>query len=325
MYVFSKDKNMILLPINKYIRNSFNLLENKTIFQKYFFEKENINNKFILEFSSNYEDNSIELKFNSLTNYRTPKIIGGFKQYILLINSTDPNDYYFNVVIKPSNEEKSLKEVNIIIKYYNEKKNNNTDYICNKSFNLEKIKSTEKTIDYKLIINNKYENNNYSNNLNYICYLRLIKKKNILKKEKLNTIAPISSNMSYINKFSTIESNKEFSFNLNNLDNNEIYIASFFIKVGNENDEEEKYYSITYEISIESEKSLISIVDISLIIILIIALIIFFIFCCKKRKEKRSLFNKSNIFSFSAEINEDILNEISEDLKNDENKDNYFI
>ena len=37
MYVFSKDKNMIVLPINKYIRNSFNLLENKIIIQTYFF------------------------------------------------------------------------------------------------------------------------------------------------------------------------------------------------------------------------------------------------------------------------------------------------
>ena len=34
IYVFSKDENKILLPINKYIRNSFNLLENRNIFLK---------------------------------------------------------------------------------------------------------------------------------------------------------------------------------------------------------------------------------------------------------------------------------------------------
>ena len=36
IYVISKDEDKILLPINKYIRNSFNLLENN-INQKYFF------------------------------------------------------------------------------------------------------------------------------------------------------------------------------------------------------------------------------------------------------------------------------------------------
>ena len=42
IYVFSKDKNIILLPINKYIRNSFNLLDNENINQKYFFLKKKI-------------------------------------------------------------------------------------------------------------------------------------------------------------------------------------------------------------------------------------------------------------------------------------------
>ena len=84
IYVFSKDENKILLPINKYIRNSFNLLENRNIIQKYFFEKENItNNKFILEFSSNYKN--IELVFSNLIEKSDPKIMGGFRQYVLLI------------------------------------------------------------------------------------------------------------------------------------------------------------------------------------------------------------------------------------------------
>jgi len=124
IYVFSKDENYILLPINKYIRNSFDLIENENIIQKYFFEKENItNNKFILEFSSNYKN--IELAFNNKTTNSTPKIIGGFIRYNLSIESNDSNDYYFKIIIKPINQlnlEKSLKEVNIIIKYYIEGK-----------------------------------------------------------------------------------------------------------------------------------------------------------------------------------------------------------
>jgi len=38
IYAISKDEDKILLPINKYIRNSFNLLENN-INQKYFLKK----------------------------------------------------------------------------------------------------------------------------------------------------------------------------------------------------------------------------------------------------------------------------------------------
>jgi len=214
IYVFSKDENYILLPINKYIRNSFSLIEDKIIIQKYYFEKENINNKVIFEFSSNYENN--ELEFSELIKNNTPKIIGGFKQYILSINSSNSNDYYFNVVIKPANKsnvEKSLKKVNIIIKYYNENKKIDIDYFCNKTFKFEKNKTTEKYSNYALIINNTHEINKYSNDLNYNYYLRLIKKSNILFNEELNTIAPISSNLSYINKFNSTET----QFYLNNL------------------------------------------------------------------------------------------------------------
>ena len=280
IYVISKDENYILLPINQYIRNSFRLLKNKTIMQKYFFKKE-------------------------------------------------INNYYFIISIKPTNQlnlTKTLKEINIIIKYYNEKEKINNDYIWKKNFKLGKIKKNVNCSDYNLIISNINEIKNYSNGLNYIYYLRLIKKKNALINEELNTTASISSNLSYINKYYTINPNEEFLFNLKNLENNEIYIASFFIKVKNETDEEESYYSMTYEIRTESEKSLILIliIGIALIIFLIIIITIFISFC-KKRNKKRKLINKVNNISFSTEINEDILNETSDNLKNDEDKDQYFI
>ena len=207
IYVFSKDENYILLPINKYIRNSFNLIEGKNITQKYFFDKENITNKeFILEFSSNYKN--IELTFNNLTTNSPPKMIGGFNKYVLTINSNDSSDYYFNIVIKPThklNEEKDLKEVNIIIKYYKEEEKIDIDYICNKTFKLNIINNTEEYSNYSLIINNLYEINKSSNDLNYIYYLSLIQKSKILLNEELNTIAPISSNLSYINKYNSSE------------------------------------------------------------------------------------------------------------------------
>ena len=327
IYVFSKDINSILLPINKYIRNSFNLLENRAITQKYFFEKENItSDKFILEFSSNYEDKNIELTFSNLTNYNAPNKIGGFKQYILSINSKNSDDYYFNVTIKPTNklnEENNLKEVNIIIKYYNEGKKENTDYICNKDINLEKINSKGKIINYKLIINNMYEMNKSSNNLNYICYLLLIKKKNKLDNEDLNTIAQITSKSLYIDKLDITEPSKEFYFNLNNLQVDEDYIASIFIKIENVNEGEEKYYSITYDINKKEDRLLIIVISIS-IAVFIIALIIFLLYYFKLKAKNNSLQDRVNAISFSDEISDDLDNK-KEPRKSSQEYENTFI
>ena len=260
IYVFSKDENKIILPINKYIRNSYNLFENKNIIQKYYFEKENIiNNEFLLEFSSNYEN--IEIIFNNITKQKTPNIFGGFKQYSLSISSDNAKDYYFTVVIKTANQlnsKYSLKEVNIIIKYYNEDQKINTDYIWDKKFELNETNNTGKYSDYNLIIKNKNEISNTSNDLNYIYYLRLIKKSNILANEILNTTALVSSNLLYINHYITNEINKDFNFELINLKNNENYTASFFIKVKNPKNGEENYYSMTYDFytdNKENEKS----------------------------------------------------------------------
>ena len=140
IYAISKDENKILLPINKYIRYSFHLIGNNNISQNYFFEKDNItNNTFILEFSSNYEN--IELNFSNIIKSDSPKIIGGFKQYNLSIISENSNDYFFNVVIMPTNDlklENNLKEVNIMIKYYNKEKKINLDNIYNKTIKLKK-------------------------------------------------------------------------------------------------------------------------------------------------------------------------------------------
>ena len=252
IYVFSKDPDKILLPINKYIRNSFNWLKNKNINQKYFFERENIttNNEFILEFSSNYEN--ILLVFNNFTTNSTLEITEGFKQYVLSINSTNSSDYYFNVFIMALNKldlDKALKEVNIIIKYYN-KENKlykiNSKYIYN-NFTLNTTNIKKEYSDYNLILNKNNKINNYSEGIYFIYYLRLIKKSNILDNEELNTTALVSSNLLYIDKINTTGIDNELSFNLSNLENNEKYIASVFIKIENVKEEEERYYSIIYE------------------------------------------------------------------------------
>ena len=332
IYIISKDENNIILPINKYIRNSFNLLKNKTIIKKYFFEKENItNNEFILEFSSNYEN--IEIIFNDLTNCSITEIFGGIKKYVLSINSMNSNDYYFNLTINPIeelNSKQSLKEVNIIIKYYNKNQKINKDYICNKNIKLEKINIREKNSDYNLIIYNNDEISNSLNDLNYIYYLRLIKMSKVLNNEQLNTIASISSDLLYINKLNDSEPNKETLFNLNNLENNEKYIASLFIKVCNENGGEEIYYSMTYEFNTNKQEKKDAnkwmIVALIAIAIFIIGLLLFFIFCRKMKKKNKSLENKVNAISFSTGINQDLINSRdSENSKKSEDYENTFI
>ena len=336
IYVFSKDEKNILLPINKYIRNSFNLIENKKIFQKYFFEKEKIttNNRFILEFSSNYE--SIELEFNNLTNWNIIKIIGGFKQYHLSINSNNSIDYYCNMVINPkseSNLENPLKEVNIIIKYYNEENKINADYIYNKNFTLEKINNTQKYSNKKLIIKNNNEINNFINDFNYIYCFRLIKKTNILNNEVLNTIATISSNLFYINATNSSEPNKEIVFYLNNLENNEEYIASLFIKVENSrNEEEEAYYSMIYEFNTNLEKEQNDNNSINnwwivliFIIIFIITLFIFIIIYRKLRLKDKNLEDKVDAISLSSVINDNLVNLETDKAKGNEDYENTFI
>jgi hypothetical protein len=263
------------------------------------------------------------------------KIIGGFKQYYLSINSDNSNDYYFNMVIKPkseSNLENPLKEVNIIIKFYNEESKINADYICNKNFTLEKINNTEKYSNNKLIIKNNNEINNFINDLNFIYYFRLIKKTNILNNEVLNTIATISSNLFYINATNTSEPNKEIEFYLNNLEINEEYIASFFIKVENISEEEEAYYSMIYEFNTKeqndnngnsntiSNNNSINTwwIVLIFIIIFILTLFIFVIIYRKLRLKDKNLEDKVDAISLSSVITDDLVNLGSDKAKGNE-------
>ena len=274
--------------------------------------------------------------------------MGGFRQYVLSINSDNSNDYFFNVVIKPINNlnlSKTLKEVNIIIKYYNKQKKINADEIYKKNF----AYNTDKYSNTKLIINNFIEIDISSNDLNYFYYLRIIKKNNILDNEELNTIASVSSNLIYINKFNTTESNQNFSFNLNNLENNVEYIASFFIKVENRSEGEEIFYSMTYEFNTkleekpndsndsnnnnndsndnrDSDSNSNWLILVIFIIILIIASLIFFVIYRKIRLKTKYLEDKIDAISFSNEINEGLINDLDLDKKKgNEDYENTFI
>ena len=69
----------IFLIENKYVQSSFNLTNNSIEYQKYFIDKAKVNeNKFYLEFSSNYKDAYLE--FNNKTTKHKEAILGGAKQ-----------------------------------------------------------------------------------------------------------------------------------------------------------------------------------------------------------------------------------------------------
>jgi len=195
---------------------------------------------------------------------------------------------------------------------------------------LEKNNNTEKHFDYSLIINNNYEFEKQSNDFNYSYYLRLIKNKSILFNEELNTIALISSNLSYINECDKID--QKLYYYLNNLENNEKYIALFFIKV--ENEEEEKFYSLIYEFIIEKEKENEkeaekeeekntknnSMIILIIIIVLIVVFFLFFIIWKKRRINSRNIEDQINDINLSSGINDDGLinnKELSDRKKSD--------
>ena len=146
-----------------------------------------------------------------------------------------------------------------------------------------------------------------------------------LTHKKLNTIAQISSKSLYIDKFNIIEPDKEFYFNLNNLKNNEDYIASIFIKIEKLDEEGEKYYSLIYHINqVEKDNNTLKII----ISIIIVAFIIFFILLLiiyhKMKIKNNSLQDKVNAIDFSNGINEE-LNNNKELKKLNEDYENTFI
>ena len=150
----------------------------------------------------------------------------------------------------------------------------------------------------------------------------------------LNTIALISSNLSYIDKFNS----NETEFYLNNLEYNETYIAIFFIKVENINEEEE-YYSMLHEFNTaypdkddsgneENNNIITSIILIIIIVVLIFVFLLMFIIWRKIRINKfANLENKVNDTNFSSGLNENLNDnqELSDNIRGNGNYINAVI
>ena len=331
----SKNKNGILLPFNKYIINSFDLLKENFIMQKYYFEIiKNDTNKYIIEYSSNY---NITIEFNKLIKITDSKIIGGITQYTIDFDKKiNSSQWIFTIKIE-SNKKGNLKNVNIILKYYR-KENNVTELenFIEKTYELKSIINKNKKGNnnkFNLIIKNIHDMKNLSSKkkYNFYYFLSLIKKKNKLDNEILNTTAPVSSKLKFLNKYNTSDENEELSFILYNLEINEIYIASLFMKVETNSNENEKYYSFTFEFTPKKEENwfmenIIIIIIFVFIIIIIIIVILFFVICSKIKKKNEDLREKIRSISFSNGLAEDIENESNiSNSKNDKDYEYTFI
>ena len=324
--VIPKNDNQTFLMINKYIQSSFKLT-NKPLYQKYFLDKEMIKGrKFYIELSSNYENT--DLIFNAKIKYKM-KIIGGVKRYHLLISSEESQIYFFTIQVKKKEKSNTSFIVTTNLIYYLEKEKINIEDVVNKVPKLDYDK--EKKLFNLLIESNKEKSDNDNNNYNftYYYYLRYIKKDDIIKNEKINTISPINSKMTYLEEYKTKDINEILSYNSIKLGINQKYMISLFIKIVDEKRALEKYYSTSFELETKLPFYLeykITIIILSFSFFIIIVLIIFF-FCWKKiRNKNKNLEEKVNSISFTSEKEDDFLNDnILEKSKIDDEYENIFI
>jgi len=84
----------------------------------------------------------------------------------------------------------------------------------------------------KLVESNKEKSDNDNNNYNftYYYYLRYIKKDDIIKNEKINTISPINSKMTYLEEYKTKDINEILTYNSIKLGINQKYMISLHLK-----------------------------------------------------------------------------------------------
>ena len=136
-------------------------------------------------------------------------------------------------------------------------------------------------------------NKDYKYNYNY--YIRIYSRNSIYEYEILNNIA---FNTFY--EFETDDPNEDFFVSFN-LEDNENYILSLFIKVNGKNNEEQ-YYSKIFEINTKTEKSnnnkTIIILCIIFGSIFIITLIILFIVCAFFKSKNKNLLRNNDLSDY---------------------------
>ena len=343
----NKNESQLILPKNKYIRGSFNLLNNMTIQSKIFyiqFENKHAhvgsNITYILEFSSNLD--IIKPIFNNEFNCYNQSKNGGVRKYFFLIDKTNKAKKY-NFSIQMNNTIRSYIDLdsspilaNYIIKFYKEE--NDLAFIMDKKIEFTKnVDESGMNSYYNFTIKNGQENPILNYDYEYTYYIHKYLKKVLYEIQLLNTTALIVNNdnslrINYSYEYTTDNPNEEFSFSFSRLLDNEIYILYVLLKVSNKNNQD-KYYSAFFQIETKVEKedsdnNLKTIFIISIIFgsIFIITLIISIIVCSIYRMKNKDLKEQVEAISFSCGIGEEkVLKEMINYSKEDEDYETNFI
>ena len=333
MLVESKNDSQKILQKNKYYRGIFSLF-NEDIQEQTFtiqIEKgEYVNDTYILEFSSNFED--MQLIFNDDFNFYDKRINGGVQQFFISGEKLiEFENYYFIVRINGSNIINDVPDdgnVNYILKFSNYKSGSNHDFILDKKLQFSKIKNK----NYNFTIKNLKSNKNINNYYNYTYHIDLIPKKLCSDYHTLNNIAILQYEFSpnndiFYDKYVTKDPDEEFSFSFNSFPNEDYNIILFLVIDGPNG--EKSYYSNIFELSKEEDLSKNTTNKILIIIIIIITslfiiiIILFIVFCFLFKKKNRDLKDKVLSISFSTGIEEDSLDNYTTNKINSKKEEDY--
>lgn len=321
----ANSKKFPFLSFDEYIRGSFNLLENNTIYsQDFYLHDYDSKDIYTIEFSSNYKNT--EIKFNDRIIIHDIKKEGSIEKYFISEQySENISDINFTVQFNKNNQD--FKNANYIIKFYKGKSDDifkfKEKYIFNPINSIN-----DKEVNYSLVIKNEYKNTNINNTYCYNYYLRLYLKKDIIKDEELNTIAYTNSKIIYYKIISTNDSDIELSYILENLAYGEEYVVSLFIDVENRDEKNHNYYSLSFDLktkdkgSIKEKKSIILIIGITIFVIFIIIIAILILSVKKFRNKNKKLKEEVNAISFLAGIND---SNGRESAKTDKDYESSFI
>ena len=236
-------------------------------------KNDTINNTYIIEFSSNYQN--IKPIFNNDFNYYGKNNIGGIQYYYFSTEHLKKGiKYNFTIQINNSINDNINNNLqifpNYIIKYYKKENDCNLDFIIDKSIEYEQIiNSSEKEVFYDVIIKNNQEKYNLNNDFNYTYFIQICPKDAIFETQILKTTAFLFYYSLDIYKFETNDPNEEILFSFSDTLYNKKYIILLFIEITDKNGKsnEEKYYSTYFEIE-RKEESKINKTIIILIILL---------------------------------------------------------
>jgi hypothetical protein len=328
IHASSNDNSNSSMPINKYISGSFNLNNQIRKIQKYFIKRNDEYNssKYIIEFSSNYEN--LELIFSNIIN-ETMELKGGIQKYYVNLNDTDQStERYFQIVIKNStdkDDKKDLQKANYVLKYYNIE--NEQETIVNNIIDISFDFVSKGKNKYILkIINKKDINVNITNAYQFLYILNIYERNKILNHEIINTISITYSQNVF--SFRTENPLQEELYTLNALFPNKEYIASLFIKIQSKSKKIDQYY-YSYEYNLKTNdinnNDLITKLLISFFIVILILILVFLFFYRRIKRKNKSLKDQVQQISFSSGIDEKDINKDEKESVKDQDYETTFI